>query len=377
MIFNSCDWHIKNDITYKYKSTLWYIMVYLGKWRMPLLVLISGAGTFLALGNKTIKSYLKERFKRLFIPFIAGIFILVPVQVYFERIELYDSLISYYPHMFDGIYPIGNFSWHHLWFIAYLFFISIVVSPFLNYLRSNNFKNTINRLARIVSSKLGANYFLIPIIISQLILRPFFPEDTHDFTHDWAAISYYIIYFVSGFIILSSNQILDSIIKNRIAYFVESVFATFVMFTIPYLIESDYLSNFIWSISSYVLAWSCGLSVLGYTKRYLNKDSNFRNLANEAIYPFYLLHQPIIVIIGYYVTKINASIFFKAIIICCTSFVCTIGIYWYFIKPYNVLRLIFGMKPLIKSITKEKNIKRRSIFKSNFIQVSYTKRISK
>ena len=57
MIFNSWDWHVKNDVTYEYKSTLWYIMVYLGRWRMPLLILISGAGTWFATEYDPIRNH--------------------------------------------------------------------------------------------------------------------------------------------------------------------------------------------------------------------------------------------------------------------------------------------------------------------------------
>ncbi|MDF1550336.1 MAG: acyltransferase family protein, partial [Bacteroidales bacterium] len=101
MIFNTWGWHIKNDE--QYKGTLWYIMIFMHYWRMPLLFLISGAGTWFALGKRTSGQYLGERFKRLIIPFLIGIFTLVPVQVYIEKSAQYQSLIDFYPHMFDGI----------------------------------------------------------------------------------------------------------------------------------------------------------------------------------------------------------------------------------------------------------------------------------
>ena len=116
MFFNTWEWHVKNPT--EYGGMLTDVMIFLHQWRMPLLFLISGAGTYYALGKRSPKKYLGERFKRLMIPLIAGIFILVPVQVYLEKADQYSSLLNFYPHMFEGIYPSGNFSWHHLWFIA-------------------------------------------------------------------------------------------------------------------------------------------------------------------------------------------------------------------------------------------------------------------
>lgn len=128
MIFNTWDWHIKND--QQYGGMLRNVMTFLHNWRMPLLFLLSGAGTYFALGKRTPGEYLYERFKRLFIPLLAGIFLLVPVQVYIEKASAFGSLPDFYLHMFEGIYPEGNFSWHHLWFIAYLFVIALFISPF-------------------------------------------------------------------------------------------------------------------------------------------------------------------------------------------------------------------------------------------------------
>lgn len=158
MIFNSWPWHIKND--QQYGGLLKQIMTFLHYWRMPLLFMLSGAGTYFALGKRTPGQYLSERFRRLIIPLVVGIFTLVPVQVYIEKISQYSSLIAYYPHMFEGIYPEGNFSWHHLWFIAYLFVVSLFISPFLNFLRSGIFMRFTQRVENFVTKPFALNIFL-------------------------------------------------------------------------------------------------------------------------------------------------------------------------------------------------------------------------
>ena len=344
MIFNSWDWHVKNDITCEYKSTLWYIMVFLGRWRMPLLILISGAGTYFALGRRTSWQYLVERFKRLFVPLLVGVFTLVPVQVYIEKSAQFDSLVSFYPHMFEGVYPSGNFGWHHLWFIAYLFFIALVISPFLNYFRSGQFDLFVGNLGSIVSKRFGANIFLIPLVLSQLLLRRYFPENTNGFLDDWAAIVYYVIFFLSGFILISSKNMVESIRKQKHLFLIESIIATVFMLTVPYLVNSEKTGILIWNISEPFVAWSCSLTAIGYAKQYLNKNSKIRKLANEAIYPFYLLHQPIIVVVAYFMVHWEIAIIWKVLFITSASFTLTVVIYWFLIRPFNVLRFIFGMK---------------------------------
>ena len=355
MIFNSWHWHVKNDVTAGGKSVLWYIMVFLHVWRMPLLVLISGVGTYFALGKRSSAQYLGERFKRLFIPLLVGVFTLVPVQVYIEKSAQFSSLLDYYPHMFEGVYPEGNFSWHHLWFIAYLFFIALVISPFLKFLRSGHFDLFVGRLARVVSKRMGANVFIIPLIISQLVLRPFFPENTHGLFDDWAEVSCFILFFLSGYIIISNRGIVESIRLQRKYFLFESVISSVVLVTVPYMLP-DHAGNLLWDVLEPVVAFSTGLAALGYAREYLNRDSTIRKLANEAIYPFYLLHQPVIVVVASYFVKWNVPVVEKVLLITLASFALTVAIYWFLVRPFNAMRLIFGLKMINRKRLPEKKV---------------------
>ncbi|MDX9726683.1 MAG: hypothetical protein RBT38_09890, partial [Bacteroidales bacterium] len=90
---------------------------------------------------------------------------------------------------------------------------------------------------------------------------------------------------------------------------------------------------------------------LGFAKHYLNKNNQFRKIANEAIYPFYLLHQPAIVVTGYFAVQLETEVVWKVIIIFLSSFSLAITIYWFFVRPYNFFRVLFGMKKLEKTDT--------------------------
>ena len=342
MIFNTWGWHIKND--QQYGGMLRSIMIFLHNWRMPLLFLLSGAGTYFALGKRTPGQYLSERFKRLFIPLVAGIFILVPVQVYIEKASAYNSLLEFYPHMFEGIYPEGNFSWHHLWFIAYLFVIALFISPFLRLLRSEKFAGFTRWLMGIVTKPLALNIFIIPILLSQIVLRNYFEFGTNALVNDWASIAFYILFFLAGFILLPNNNIAEAIRRLRLSYLAETIILTVIMFSVPGLFESERTGEIIYDVTSLFQAWACGITAVGFAKHYLNFDSGFRKLANEAIFPFYLLHQPVIVVVGYFIIHWDLAVLWKVIFITLISFSIVVGLYWLVIRRVNFLRVIFGMK---------------------------------
>ena len=93
----------------------------------------------MALGKRTPAQFRRERFRRLFIPLVFGMFVVVPPQIYYEHIKEYNSYWDFYKTVFNFVpYPKGSFSWHHLWFILYLLIYSLLALPLLTYLRSES-----------------------------------------------------------------------------------------------------------------------------------------------------------------------------------------------------------------------------------------------
>ncbi len=343
MIFRPEQWHVNSAESFPFLDP---IMWWLHLWRMPLLFLVSGVGTFYAIGHRTSWQYVKERFRRLYIPFTFGFFTLVPLMVYVERIENYGSFLEYIPHMFDGgPYPVGNISWHHLWFILYLFIISLLIAPVLNYTKSGHYNMVRGRLIAIISRKMGLNWLLPIIILSQLILRQYFPNSTHALYNDWAFFTYYLLFFVSGFMLFTSDKIINALAKYRRLYLYQTLVFTILLFSLPSIFgEPSIVQDYSRGITEMVISLSCGLTAIGYFKRYFNKDHTYRKVMNEAIYPFYLLHQPALIFVGYVVLKWNISYGLQALLITLLSLASIIVTYWFIIRKFNVLRIAFGMK---------------------------------
>ena len=370
MIFNTWEWHVKNDV--QYGGLLKQVMVFLHNWRMPLLFMISGAGTWYALKNISAGRYLLERTKRLLVPLAAGIFILVPVQVYIEKIDQYSSIFTFYTHIFDGIYPKGNFSWYHLWFIAYLFVIALIISPFLNLLRSSRFMAWVGSMEHIFTKPFGLNLIIIPLLLSQVILSNFFEMETHDLVNDWATITYYLIFFLAGFIFLPVRSIAGAMTRYRKVYLAETVLMMAVMLLVRGKVESVRAAEVVYDVASIVMSWTCAVAVTGYARKYLDRNTPFRKTANEAIYPFYLLHQPVLVITGYLVVRLNIPVLMKVSLIMTSSLILILSVYWFLIRPFNVTRILFGMKPKFKSPTNNLKVMKTNEVKNGKYSVSKT-----
>ncbi len=339
MIFNEWDWHIKDTDRQMWLSP---IMHFLHIWRMPLLFFISGIGTYYASRKRNGTQLFTERTKRLFIPLVAGIFILVPIQVYYEKIAQYASLIDLYKHMFDGVYPSGNFSWHHLWFICYLYFFSILLCITVFNVQKIKLPQSIRNIISTIAGKWATIWlFIIPLTLSELILRPYFPHETHAFIDDWAYMNFNFLIFLFGYIIASGKTINNNIYKYRRINLTIFVISTLLFF---YMRNSHEGYNTLYGIIKIVLVWFGIITSIGYAKRFLCFDNRLRGVLNKAIYPFYLLHQPAIVATAYYILQLNTSALNKAILITVTSFIISVLIY-IIIKQFNITRVLFGMKP--------------------------------
>ena len=90
--------------------------------------------------------------------------------------------------------------------------------------------------------------------------------------------------------------------------------------------------------------WSYLLAIFGYGMRYLTANRPVLAYANEAVLPFYILHQPVILIIGF-IIPLALPIAVKYLIITPLAFGIDAGLYEYGVRRVNPVRFVFGLKP--------------------------------
>lgn len=351
MWFNTWNWHVKNNDT---TVSFQYWMIWSHFFRMPLLLFISGAGTFMALGKRTPGQFAAERFRRLFVPLVFGMLVVVPPQIYYERIEQYASYAEFYKTVFEfKPYPEGgSLSWHHLWFILYLFLFSLLALPFLKYLRSERSASFREKCAWLLASPAAALFIPALLLLnSQFILRPFFPEETHDLVHDWAYFVFYFGFFVAGMIAYATPPLWQSIGRNR-KYFLVATVLALVPFYLCYLHfrgviqlawDTQTIGDFFDRVAIFV-SWFTVITLIAYGQHYLNKPHPWLATISEGLYPFYILHQTVIIALGFYVCQLPWSIAAKYWSICFLTLAFCVAFYGLLIRPFAIMRFLFGMK---------------------------------
>ena len=346
------EWHLKN------KETSYLLMEFnfwLSRFRMPLLFFISGTVAYFMLQNRGTLSFISLRFRRLFIPLLVGMFLIVPPQVYLERLTqgFQGNYFEFYQKVFEfEPYPSGNFSWHHLWFIFYLFIYDVVFAPLFKWTfsaKGKNFMQKLNWLGK------GKNIYLLalPAVILYSSLRLNFPE-TYDFIHDLCFFFYYSFFLLAGFTCIANTALMNSLEINRrtslTIAFISIVAINYIRWNglEPWDTITDFKSD--WRTYAYlslyaITAWLWVMTAIGYGKRYLDKPSKALAYINQAVYPFYILHQTVIIILTYYVIQVTESILAKYLFTVALTFILSISFYHLFIRPYGMVRFLFGMKP--------------------------------
>jgi len=339
MPFNGDGFHIMNAESSKLLDD---IMVYFEQFRLPLLFLISGTGTVLAFSKRTWKQFLKERTGRLLIPLLFGVLFIVPPQTYYQYIDEFNS--------YWQLYTQGRFETNHLWFIENLYIISVIVIPLIIFLRSQKSLVIRNWFEKMSSYKIGFLLGGFPLMLGTIILKRYYPTGSSSLTN-FSETFFYTYFFLVG-ILFASSQIFWDNLKSFRHFHAVILIVSSLLFYSYYFIPNNLIEPYlnlstrwgIWYGLCCLLGWSFVLAILGYGQVYFNKPSQNLKRMNEAIYPFYILHQTVIVVLGYYIIQLNLNIPLKIVILLASSFFIIALIYRFFIYPFKVTRMLFGMK---------------------------------
>lgn len=163
--FNPWDaWHVRSAERSKWLGEL---VLLRAPWVMPLFMLPAGASAWYSLGKRSAGAYLHERVTRVIVPLGAGVLLLVPPQVYIDRRQrgLFDgSLLEFYPHFFEGVYPNGSFGWLHLWFLGILALLTLITLPLFRWLRGTQGRRALSWVARICAPPGALLVLALPMI---------------------------------------------------------------------------------------------------------------------------------------------------------------------------------------------------------------------
>jgi len=310
---------------------------------LPLLFMISGMGVAFAFRKRNAIEFLGERTKRLILPLIFGVLVFVPPQIYVKllfRGEDPGGYLETYPAFFNGFDPPGNFTPSHLWFLVVLFAFCLLALPLFLWFRSESGAKLLTRIHSICETRFGFYLAAIPIAAGIYLLTPI----SSGFWTDWQTFYVYLCMFILGFILASRAEFCGAMKKHRWTYLLLTFGMYIAYFGFYYLNRLQGIDLQLIPLFRVLAMLSLILAAFGFAQVYLNRPSKWLTYTNDAVYPYYIVQPTVIIVLSYIAVQWQASWLLKFAFIVIGSFSITGLFYHFVIRPWGLIRPLFGMK---------------------------------
>lgn len=350
MFYVSWGWHVKSP---HMGPWLQPIMAIINPWRLPLLFLISGVALHFVLDRVRVKDFLPRRMKQLGLPIVFGMLVVVTPQAYVELLtkgEIAPGYLEFYPrylNLFSG-FSIITPTYNHLWYVVYVLVYSLLIAALLPLLRKVGPAGE-RAIGWLMAGRFGWRLIGFPALVFVLfdhILAPRFPVSMM-VVGDWYYHSILFSAVLIGWFIAKSTAFWGRLQQHLWPVALLSIALGLVLFIARLdwaAVRADpALFQTILALRM-VFLWTAILTLLALAQRWLNRPGKALDFLNEAVFPYYVLHQTIIVVVGFWLALHGLPVWLEAgALVVATVLGCVV--LTEIIKRAPVLRPFFGLKP--------------------------------
>ncbi len=303
MVFVPWGFHIKAIPTVEWVA---WPMLALNAWRLSLLFVVSGyASRALLAKSSGPGGFRRQRSVRLLIPLVFGMGVIVPPQPWVELVVKHGYPAGYLPFwrydyfLFHALGGIALPTWNHLWFVAYLWVYTALLAIGVVLLGKLPFQRWFDRAFG------GAGVLVWPLAWAVAVHGWWFSmaQETHALFGDGVAHASYLPAFLFGFGLARSEPTMAAIVRWRHWALAAAVLGYAAILYVEALWpESTPAPRWVYrpyGIAHALQQWGAIVALIALAERHWNRDHRWRPMLTEAVFPFYLIHQTIIVLVMY------------------------------------------------------------------------------
>ncbi|MFL0585426.1 acyltransferase [Sphingomonas olei] len=279
-------------------------------WRLSLLFLVSGyASRALFVRHPGPWPFVRNRTARLLIPLAFGMAVIVPPQPWVELVTQHGwsgGFLAFWTgdyFAFRRIDGIALPTWNHLWFVAYLWVYTLAFTAMLAITPSGVREAAQRAFERLFG---GVGALILPMAWLMLVSGVLFPgaRETHEMIGDWVAHATYFPMFALGYAMAGSERMLATFARWWKVTALAALLAFLTVATIQIVFAGYRVTprpfGTIFSLARGVQGWMTIAALIGVAETYWNRDHRWRPMLTEAVFPFYIIHQTIIVVVAYW-----------------------------------------------------------------------------
>lgn len=306
---------------------------FMSVWFMNLLFVLAGISAYYSIQKRSLMQFTKERLIRLLLPFFSGLLLIIPIQTYFaekQKNSYTGSFLGQYKLFFTKFGDLsgyeGGFTPGHLWFLLFLFLISLLALPVIAYVK----KHGLPKLPKDIHC---------PALLLSLFIVPY------TFFSLWELgepIGRYLFCFLFGFLILSHEEVLAFIKKYAAYWFIaglitDSYYTSYTLVAFMTNVKASY-SFFFYHFASFMMI----IGMIGLGQHLLDFKTPLTSAFSKDSFSIYFVHQSILVAIGYYCLRSIHNVFLQIMVTMSLTFLLSLFFVW-LIKRTPILRTLFGM----------------------------------
>jgi surface polysaccharide O-acyltransferase-like enzyme len=214
---------------------------------------------------------------------------------------------------------------YHLWFLGFLFGISVVALPLLEGLMGRRGRAAVDALARGLAWPGTTLALAIPIVLLMSI-GVFLGTGEHDWFEFW----WYFAYFVIGFLLVSDDRLLAAIRRDLWPALGTAVVSTLVLTVTPVAGLLASMENgldgphFLAGVLFGLEGWAWTIVILNVGMRAARLQVPVSPRVGDAVLPVYVIHQPVILAVAFFVVGWPVGILPKWIVVLGASLVLTL-----------------------------------------------------
>jgi hypothetical protein len=349
MFYVSWGWHVKS---LEAGDALEPLMMLSSPWRLSLLFLVSGVASGSMLTRLAPLRFVRQRSRRLLVPLLFGMLVIVPPQSYCEVVEKlgyggsYLDFMRLYLSAYHGFCQDGCLilpTWNHLWFVAYLWAYSVVLGLVMlaSGARFDGFAHSLGRWLT------GWRIVLLPAALlglARILMEERFPQ-THALVDDWYSHLNYLLPFLLGALMSRVPAFWPRVQALRWPCLALAA-GGWALLMIGYAVAKAIPHDGIFTLlcmgihTVYTLfAWSAILAACGFARRHLDEDGPARRYLAPAVFPVYILHQTLIVVLAHALKPLHIQPGLEGmLLIALTTVACFLG--------YELVRRVAALRPL-------------------------------
>jgi peptidoglycan/LPS O-acetylase OafA/YrhL len=299
---------------------LWNPMSLVNIWRIPFLFFVSGMGVSFAIIKRSWSQLILERSRRILLPFLFGIFAIVPMHLFIWQ-KFYNQDLSY------------SIQVSHLWFLANIFIYVVLLSPLFFYVKRNSQGKISQWIEKLFSNPMGLLVVLAAFVIEAIWVSPEVYE-TYAMTLHGFLLG--LLAFLFGFLFIQSGDLFWQTVKRWRWIFLMLAVLLFVVRYVEFQLQAP---NYLKAIESNL--WIFAL--FGFGTSYLNHQSRTLSYLSQSAYPIYILHMLFLYVGSYLLIPLGIPGAVKLILLILITFAGCFAMYELVIRRVRFLRPLFGL----------------------------------